>query len=555
MRQLIHLLDFAVSWGGVAPLLGAGLVAARPRRAHLVVLGVLLAAALLAGAGAPAARYVLYGLLGTGLGAGLGRGSRGEGTTAVAVLALLAWAFAAGAAPPTGPGALLRALAWTGLPLCALSALLVARERPLDRVLALALVGVALLLVWEGRVRIASGAACAAVLVGGLLAQIPSTKRLHPLLVAVLLLSWTALTAPGRGSGAYVHPEGLAVEEAVEVEVLATGFRLASSLTISASGRVFVGEFATGRILELLRAGEVWTPTARATLEPVRLPPGAVRSSEAGLWGLAVSPDERWLVAMALHSWDSAEGAPPRGTSRVLRFPMLPEGLGEPQIVLEGLPAANTHSGGALAFEPSGALLVSVGEAGGSDSPLAGTILRVDLDGAAWPGNPTEGSPILAGGFRNPYGLAPHEGVLFATENGPACCDRLLRVEPGGDHGWPRYGARQEDAALMADDPAVVAPLWDSGGSRISPTGLVVRPGRRLWFGTWHTAALHEVRLNAAGDGLLAHRIVWEAAAARVPTDSPYRFAGGFSALATDSEGVVWFASLKAVGRVREARP
>jgi len=210
--------------------------------------------------------------------------------------------------------------------------------------------------------------------------------------------------------------------------------------------------------------------------------------------------------------------------------------------VLGDLPAGSLHSGGGLVFGPDGSLFVSVGE-GGYGGPgrqaFVGTILRLSVDS-------TDAPMIYARGLRNPYGLAFGPGAqLFATENGPDCCDRLLRVQQGDDFGWRPGPATPDDSAGVSSE--LTLPLWDSGPSRIGPTGLVAGPAS-LHFVTWHTAALHAVTLNSAGE-VSDHRIRFEGGTARPPDASVYRFVGGFTGLSSGPDGRLWFTSVGTLGR------
>lgn len=72
--------------------------------------------------------------------------------------------------------------------------------------------------------------------------------------------------------------------------------------------------------------------------------------------------------------------------------------------------------------------------------PCSGAVMRIPIDG----GDPE----LVAWGFRNPYGLAVHDGQLFVVENGfdergsrPVwgTGDILWKVEEGTWYGWPDY--------------------------------------------------------------------------------------------------------------------
>ena len=310
------------------------------------------------------------------------------------------------------------------------------------------------------------------------------------------------------------------------------------------------------RIWVVQERSGTWAREVLATWPQVAGQTPAERSSEAGLWGLAVDPTGDWLYAMGIHRWSENPGPEgrPRGWSRVARWPLSTGQEPAWEEVLAELPAGAVHSGGALAFGPQGKLYVSVGDGGAGvdgERGLAGTILRLNPDGTVPQDNPVTGSPIFARGLRNPYGLAfAGDGVLYATENGPDCCDRLLRVSAGDDFGWPDTARLPEQVEESRSDPRLAAPLWDSGLSRIGPTGLAFEGERTLLFATWHTAAIHRVALSA-DHRIEDHRIVFEAPSARPAKGSAYPFAGGFTALARGPEGRIWFTSVDSLGRFR----
>lgn len=433
------------------------------------------------------------------------------------------------------------------------------------------LLGALMIASGEGRVRILEASAVFALLVGGGIAWLLSRRdRLALPLVAVLsllLIGWTAAVRDRWGSGEYTHPDGVDVaDEFARVEVLGRGILLTSSVAAAPDGRIFFGEFATGRIGVFTPQAGGWSESTFARLEIPR-PTGARRSYESGLWGVAVHPEEPWVYAMAAATFDVASDEI-RGTAQIVRFPDLDGVAGPMEVVLDGIPAGAIHNGGALLFGPDDTLWATVGDGGFEDPPaggphaLPGTLLRLEADGAIPDDNPVPGSAVTAWGFRNIYGFDfDPDGTIWATENGPWCCDRILKVEELRDHGWPRYGADLSDAEAMRSDPEVVAPVFDSGTSRISPTGLVWlpegaygQPAGTILFATWHTAAIHRLRVDALGR-VLAHDIVFDMLPTRTPEGSLYAFAGGFSGLSLGPDGLVYFASLDAVGRIVSLPP
>ena len=108
--------------------------------------------------------------------------------------------------------------------------------------------------------------------------------------------------------------------------------------------------------------------------------------------------------------------------------------------------------------------------------------------------------------------------MLFVTDNGPDCCDRLVRVESGKFHGWPLYGDHPQDLRLLKSDPAVVSGIYDTGWAHIAPTQLLAYDGERygdefrgnLFYGTFGTKAIHRVVLSNNARDVIKEEIVWE---------------------------------------------
>lgn len=176
----------------------------------------------------------------------------------------------------------------------------------------------------------------------------------------------------------------------------------------------------------------------------------------------------------------------------------------EAVVVVDGLPAASFHAGGALAFGPDGMLYVGSGDARRPElaqdrRSLAGKILRYRPDGRIPPDNPFEGSPVYALGLRNPQGLAwhPETGDLLATDHGPSGLpaegfrrgrDELNAILPGGNYGWPEATGR--DHAGFLPPLAVWTPA-------LAPSGLAIYAGDDFdWRGDAFVAGLRGRRIQ-----------------------------------------------------------
>jgi len=92
-----------------------------------------------------------------------------------------------------------------------------------------------------------------------------------------------------------------------------------------------------------------------------------------------------------------------------------------------------------------GKLYVNVGdgmidpEVAQDDNDLRGKILRMNLDGSIPQDNPDPKSYVFAKGLRNPFGAAwrKSDRNLYISDNGPAVDDRIAKILPGENYGWP----------------------------------------------------------------------------------------------------------------------
>lgn len=257
--------------------------------------------------------------------------------------------------------------------------------------------------------------------------------------------------------------------------------------TVAANLRVpwSVVPFADGTRIVSLRGGEIVEVDASGSTRVIGGVSGVSAIGEGGLLGLALreTDAETWLYAY-LTSWDG---------NRVIRMPLLgaagERSLGSEQVIFGGIPKANTHNGGRIAFGPDGYLYVATGDAGNGNASqdpgsLAGKILRIDADGAPAAGNPF-GTAVYSLGHRNVQGLAwTDDGTLWATEFGQDRVDEINRIVAGANYGWPVHEGAAGDPAYM--DPVVT---WSTDQS--SPSGLAAignalfvaaLRGERVWM-------------------------------------------------------------------------
>jgi len=287
-----------------------------------------------------------------------------------------------------------------------------------------------------------------------------------------------------------------AVRPAGDPETLARGLEAPWSILRLPDGGVLVTERDRGRIVEVLPDGG---------LREAAVLPDVVAGGEGGLLGLAFLPGDGDDAA-SVFAYFSTDA-----DNRIVRMPLTGEpgelGLGEPEVVLDGIPRGGRHNGGRLAVGPDGFLYATTGDAGDGDlsqdpDSLGGKILRMTADGEPAPGNPT-GSLVWSLGHRNPQGLAwDAAGGMWASEFGQNTWDELNRIEPGGNYGWPIVEGRAGDDRFR--DPAV---QWSP--SEASPSGIAIvgdtivlaaLRGERLWFASPALTSPTEVDDAFAGE-------------------------------------------------------
>jgi glucose/arabinose dehydrogenase len=265
-------------------------------------------------------------------------------------------------------------------------------------------------------------------------------------------------------------------------DTLAEGLEVPWGVDFLPDGRAVVTERISGRVVRVGPDG---------TVTPLGTVPAAVPQGEAGLLGVAVSPDfdsDRTLYLYLTTDTDN----------RVVRAELDGTRLGRTTVVLDGIPAGFIHDGGRIAFGPDGHLYVTTGETGDPElaqdpRSLAGKILRITTDGRPAPGNPDPGSPVWSLGHRNVQGLAwDDEGRLWASEFGDSEWDELNLVEKGGNYGWPRVEGAGGDASYV--DPQLVWPV-----DQASPSGLAFADGH-LWMAGLRGQRLWRITVSGKGE-------------------------------------------------------
>lgn len=299
---------------------------------------------------------------------------------------------------------------------------------------------------------------------------VPQTPALTPRIIS---------PSPPPSQPTLIPPPGQ-----IQIEVAARNLEVPWSLAFAPDGRLFFTE-RPGRIMAM-EPGK--PPQLLATVE-------AARQSEAGLLGLALSPnfgqDGHFYIYYTYREGGSLK-------NRVVRLTEQEGKAVNPVVIIEDIPGAGIHDGGRLRFGPDRKLFITTGDAaqqGLAQEPrsVAGKLLRLNPDGSIPADNPLPGSPVYSLGHRNPQGLDwhPSTGQLYAVEHGPSGHDELNLIVPGGNYGWPQVVGKGGPAQFRQ-------PLLESGNGTWAPSGASFYRGQRLagWQGSLFFAALRGQALH-----------------------------------------------------------
>jgi len=171
--------------------------------------------------------------------------------------------------------------------------------------------------------------------------------------------------------------------------------------------------------------------------EPTHEFPG---SGESGVIGICVEPITGDLfISLVYKENDDTKAKVVRTSSR--------NGLEMDswETVIDNIPSTfRSHQVQAVSIGPDSKLYINNGDGGAAGkaqdvNDLRGKILRLNLDGSIPWDNPYPDNPVFARGLRNPFGgvWRRSDNHLYISDNGPHKDDRLARIEPYGNYGWP----------------------------------------------------------------------------------------------------------------------
>ena len=273
--------------------------------------------------------------------------------------------------------------------------------------------------------------------------------------IALLVALGVACSQPPAGRGAGEVQTSPQSNVSFKVEKVAGGLEVPWSIVWTPDGRMIFTE-RPGRV-RVMEKGTL-NPKPLLTLTDVE------STGEAGLMGVALHPQFSSNHFVYLSYAYTSAGL----RVRVVRYREAPEGLVDPKVIIEDLPAARAHAGCRVLFGADGKLYVTTGDATDRNlaqrlDSLAGKTLRLNDDGTVPQDNPFVGKQntrpeIWSLGHRNAQGMdfQPGSNLMFQTEHGPSGFDgpgggdEVNIVEKGKNYGWPTIHHTQTAPGLEA---------------------------------------------------------------------------------------------------------
>lgn len=349
----------------------------------------------------------------------------------------------------------------------------------------------------------------------------PARSRFHPRWLALLALA--GLVACGGSNGGTVAPGGV-----VSDETTASGERVVARLWASGFDRPWsIALLPDGGALVTEKGGRLWRMDAdgRRVGNLSGVPP-VVDSGQGGLLDVVIDPDfarEPWVYFSYSEPGSGADAG--RAGTALARARLQGQALVDLQVIFRQTPkvSGGNHFGARMAFDRSGALLLSLGERAQDDpsrpgrqyaqdpAKSLGKVVRLQRDGQIPADNPSlaGGVPgLYTLGHRNPQGIAVHPdtGEIWVVEHGPQGGDELNRLRPGANYGWPLksygcpYGSPAGTGCRVGggthapdyEEPVATWVPWST-----APSSLLIHDGRgqARWAGHMFIGALAGQRL------------------------------------------------------------
>lgn len=373
-------------------------------------------------------------------------------------------------------------------------------------------------------------------------------------MLMLLVSACSAQSAPSRNRQPPV-PTGTAI--AGRANLTPTPLPFATKRLARFDQPFAIAMLPNGAALITEKAGRLKLRWADGNIVDVAGVPAVVHSGQGGLLDVAIAPDFAASHQIYLSYAERGPGGSALALARAtldirqvqcIRAPSPAQAaLGGLRVIWRsGSNGRGGQFGANILFAPDGkSLFLSSGErqrftpAQDPDQAL-GKVLRLTLDGKAWPGNPDYKAGGVRAmtwstGHRNPYGMVfTADGRLWEEEMGPLGGDELNLVLPGRNYGWPIVSNGDHYSGKPIPDhptrPDLEAPkLW--WNPSISPGGMIVYTGAMFpeWRGHLLIAAL-------GGEALI--RVIPSGATARVAAQ--WATGARIRDVAQASDGAIW---------------
>ena len=258
---------------------------------------------------------------------------------------------------------------------------------------------------------------------------------------------------------------GVKTEQAMTHTVIASGLVHPWGLAATPDGRWLVTE-KPGRLRIVTAEGQVGEPVAGL--------PAVDARGQGGLLDVIVGPG---FAQDRMIYWSYSEPRDGGNATSVARARLSDDGsrVENVQVIFRALPVydGDKHFGSALAFAPDGKLFITLGER--SDRPMRpqaqdlgshmGKTIRINADGSVPQDNPFVGRAgalpeIWSLGHRNVQGIAvqPGTAAVWTIEHGTRGGDEVNLDKPGLNYGWPDAAYGVEYAGGQINSGATQAP-------------------------------------------------------------------------------------------------
>ena len=283
-------------------------------------------------------------------------------------------------------------------------------------------------------------------------------------LIAVIgWLGWRALFSPTSST-----LDSGTISKQAEIKRVAENLKTPWSISFLPDGDMLISE-RSGQLQRIGESGKV------ILIQGVR------ETSEGGLLGIALHPDFAENNRLYMYYTTERSG---RLTNQIDQAQFTNNTITEQQTIIDDIPAASNHNGGAIEFGPDKKLYITTGDAAEPQlaqdtNSLAGKILRVNDDGSTPNDNPFD-NLVWSYGHRNPQGLAwDDRGRLWSVEHGPsgmeAGRDELNLIEKGANYGWPIITGNEKHDGMKS-------PVVQSGDDETWAPARMVHADGKLYF-------------------------------------------------------------------------